>query len=67
LALFQGRVIDKPEVGTTGEVEHSVIMIGGILFFVIEAKSNKPTNNDLAQLFSGAPIRCQSEQGEQAS
>jgi hypothetical protein len=28
-----------------------VIMIGGILFFVIESKLNKPSSNNLAQLF----------------
>jgi hypothetical protein len=28
-----------------------VIMIGGTLFFVIEAMSNKPSNNDLARFF----------------
>jgi hypothetical protein len=26
-------------------------MVGGILFFVIEAKSDKPSNSNLAQLF----------------
>ncbi|KAI0275567.1 hypothetical protein BGY98DRAFT_920455 [Russula aff. rugulosa BPL654] len=60
LALFQGRIIDKPEeampataFATGGEVEHKVIMIGGMLFFVIEAESNKPSSNNLAQLFLG--------------
>lgn len=28
-----------------------VVMIGGILFFIIEAKLDKPSSNNLAQLF----------------
>lgn len=59
LALFHGRVIDKPEeaimpgtaFSTGGEVEHKIVMFNGILLFVIEARSNNPSNNNLAQLF----------------
>ncbi|KAI0286179.1 hypothetical protein BC826DRAFT_918404 [Russula brevipes] len=58
LSLFHGRVISKPEeampssaFSTGGEVEHEVVMIGGILFLVIEARLDKPSSNNLAQLF----------------
>jgi len=58
LGLFQGRVIDEPEqamegtqYSTGGDVEHEILMIGGILFFVIELKLGYLTPNDLAQLF----------------
>ncbi|KAI0282488.1 hypothetical protein BGY98DRAFT_912213 [Russula aff. rugulosa BPL654] len=58
LALFQGRVVDGPEeampptvFATGGEIEHEIVVIGGILFFVIEVKQDKPTNNNMAQLF----------------
>lgn len=58
MALFQGRMFDKPEqamVGnqysTGGEVEHEIFMIGGVLFLVIEDKRNTPDDNSLARLF----------------
>ncbi|KAM6496571.1 hypothetical protein JOM56_007044 [Amanita muscaria] len=59
VALFQGRVIDKPEekmmrteYSTGGAVEHEIFMIAaGILFFVIELKLSVTNENNLAQLF----------------
>jgi hypothetical protein len=73
VALFQGRVIDKPEqamlettYSTGGEVKHKVsmsflcaspvtyisqmFMVGGVLFFVIEFKPDRPTKHNLVQL-----------------
>ncbi|KAI0288566.1 hypothetical protein BC826DRAFT_971488 [Russula brevipes] len=57
LSLFHGRVITTPEeampasaFSTGGEVEHEIVMFGGILFFVIEAKLGQPSSNHLAQL-----------------
>ncbi|KIM82590.1 hypothetical protein PILCRDRAFT_70552 [Piloderma croceum F 1598] len=58
VALFQGRIIDKPEqptmetrYSTGGEVEHEIFIIGDALFFVIEPKLDKPDVNALAQMF----------------
>jgi len=58
IALFQGRVIDKPEQGmaateysTGGDVGHKIFMIGGVLFLIIELKLDTPDENALAQLF----------------
>ncbi|KIM89513.1 hypothetical protein PILCRDRAFT_769359 [Piloderma croceum F 1598] len=55
VALFQGRVIDKPdqsmaetEYSTGGEVEHKIFMIGGVLFLIIEFKLDSPDENALA-------------------
>ncbi|KAF8230837.1 hypothetical protein L208DRAFT_1399821 [Tricholoma matsutake] len=58
VALFQGRVIDKPEqimmktkYSTGGDVEHEIFIIAGVLFFVIELKLGVPDANALAQMF----------------
>jgi len=57
VALFQGRVIDKPEqammetkYSTGGDVDHEIFMIGGILFLIIKFK-RMPRAIALAQLF----------------
>ncbi|KAF8816701.1 hypothetical protein BYT27DRAFT_6384297 [Phlegmacium glaucopus] len=58
LALFHGRINDKPEqtmpetkYSTGGQVEHEVIMIGGVLFFIMELKHEFLSPNNLAELF----------------
>ncbi|KIK08823.1 hypothetical protein K443DRAFT_671881 [Laccaria amethystina LaAM-08-1] len=58
VALFQGRIIDQPEhpmastaYSSGGEVEHSLFMIGGILFFVIEMKLGHEGQDNITQLF----------------
>jgi len=58
VALFHGRVVDKPEqamkgteYSTRGDVEHEIFMIGGVLFFIIKFKFGMPDANALAQLF----------------
>ncbi|KAM6497443.1 hypothetical protein JOM56_007916 [Amanita muscaria] len=56
LALFQGRIIDMPvmesQYSSGGDVEHEIIMVGGILFFVIELKLYLDSGgNNLSQLF----------------
>ncbi|KAI0248593.1 hypothetical protein BJV78DRAFT_1276522 [Lactifluus subvellereus] len=57
VGLFQGRVIDMPEqpmstaYSSGGEVEHELIMIGGILFFVIKMKFGSEREDNIAQLF----------------
>ncbi|KAF8718635.1 hypothetical protein AX14_011683 [Amanita brunnescens Koide BX004] len=56
LALFQGRLIDKPEApmikteySSGGEVEHEIFSVGGALFFVMEF--GRLHDNVLAQVF----------------
>ncbi|KAF8905814.1 hypothetical protein CPB84DRAFT_1844803 [Gymnopilus junonius] len=64
IALFQGRVIDQPEElmegrkhSTGGRVEHEIILVGGVLFFVVELKADIKRGKDpiyadhVAQLF----------------
>ncbi|KAH9894747.1 hypothetical protein C8Q73DRAFT_789948 [Cubamyces lactineus] len=59
IALFHGRVVDKPEdpmpdteETSGGEVEHEVFAIGDALFFVIEVKLLAPQEErNAAQLF----------------
>ncbi|KAF8239902.1 hypothetical protein L208DRAFT_1235683 [Tricholoma matsutake] len=58
VALFQGRVVDKPEQAMLSMKSilglmcvDSIFMIGGILFFIIEFKLGMPDGNPLAQLF----------------
>ncbi|KIL62093.1 hypothetical protein M378DRAFT_129195 [Amanita muscaria Koide BX008] len=55
LALFQGRIVDMPmmesQYSSGGDVEHEIIMVGGILFFVIQLKHLDSGGNNLAQLF----------------
>ncbi|EDR13985.1 uncharacterized protein LACBIDRAFT_305296 [Laccaria bicolor S238N-H82] len=54
VALFHGRIINRPEDPITtayssgGEVEHELVMIGGMLFFVILRFRGE---DDIAQLF----------------
>jgi len=57
MALFHGRIVDKPEqamsetkYSTRCEVEHEIFMIGGILFFIIEMKLGLDEHS-LAQVF----------------
>ncbi|KIM49600.1 hypothetical protein M413DRAFT_112482 [Hebeloma cylindrosporum] len=58
IALFHGRIFDKPEqtmrprkYSSGGGVEHEFFMIGGILFLVIELKHRHLDANNLSHLF----------------
>ncbi|EDR13668.1 uncharacterized protein LACBIDRAFT_308899 [Laccaria bicolor S238N-H82] len=59
IGLFQGRLIDLPEqamleteYASGGEVEHEIVMIGGILFFIAEFKLGLSLADNVAQLFA---------------
>ncbi|KAE9403443.1 hypothetical protein BT96DRAFT_1016998 [Gymnopus androsaceus JB14] len=57
IALFEGRIVDKPDppmqatrYSSGGAVEHEIVAIGGVLFFVVEMKLVLG-NENIAQIF----------------